>query len=107
MSAPRPTNDPRPQPDYRPANPPHLDTIDDLLTRKQMAEWFGVGQRQILEYVYGTPPLPFFRYNRRYYFSKRQVAWWFQTFQSQPDPMLLDVRRAKREAKRIAGRKKT
>lgn len=88
--------------------PPMPDSIDDLLSRKEMAAWFGVNPRHISELIYGDPPLPFFRHTQKdYRFSKKQVMWWFAKFQGEIDPMVLDVRRARREARRAKRGKKT
>ena len=88
--------------------PPIPESIDDLLTRVELADWMGVNPRHVLELIYGDPPLPFFRYsNKMYRFSKKQVMWWFMKFQGKVDPMIVDIRRAKREARlaRAKGRK--
>lgn len=84
---------------YSVEQPPITD-IDELLTQRQVADFFGKGLSTVRDWMRGhkgLPPLPYVRVAQQPLFSKRQIAWWLRQVQEQGDPSMANVRHARRE----------
>lgn len=79
---------------------PPIDSLGDLITQQQLADFFGVTVATVRDWMRGhkgRPPLPYLRITKAPLFSRHQVAWWLRKVQEQGDPMMVNVRRARRE----------
>ena len=76
------------------ANPPPLESLDDVISRDDLAAFFGVKPGSLNKWIYEDPPLPYIPFKNRRFFSKRQVAWWMNQMQERPDQTHLLVRGA-------------
>lgn len=79
---------------------PSIESTDEMISRADVAAILGITVRRVSDAMYRiNPPIPYVRAFRRLFFSKRQVGWWLQQIQDQPDSVAISVRHAKRELK--------
>lgn len=74
---------------------------DDLIDQAEAALILGIKPAMVRKYMkghHGKPPLPYVRFTRKPHFSRYQIALWLETVQGNPDPMMVDVRRATRNS---------
>lgn len=79
---------------------PNIESSDEIIGRQDVATILGITVRRVSDAMYRmNPPIPYVRAFRRLFFSKRQIGWWLQQIQDQPDSVAISVRHAKRELK--------
>lgn len=76
---------------------PPLTSLDDIISRDELAAFFNVKPGTINKWVYEEPPLPYIKFKNRRYFTKSQVAWWMNQMQAIPDQAHLMARGALRK----------
>lgn len=77
---------------------------DDLITREQLAELFGISVATLDKWRWGRegkPIMPFVRLGTRVMFSKTQMIWWLNQYQKQLDPYLEDRKQRKKEGQLV------
>ena len=74
---------------------PLIESLDELLTREELAAYFRVKPKTVSDYMY-RDGMPYLRVQKRLYFSKRQIGWWLNSVQQRALTERADVTRARR-----------
>ena len=88
--------------------PPPIKSMDELITRKQFSQKFGISERTVDQWRYGkggiAVPMPFFRFANKVYLWEGGIIWWFNQQRQRPDAYMIDRAKRIKEGKRIGGR---
>jgi len=82
---------------------PPITDYDQIIGLADVCELMGISRATLRKYMRGIAgkqriaPLPYVRVGGALYFYKDQIAWWLRQIQEQPDPLMVDVRRALKE----------
>jgi len=82
---------------------PPITVYEQIIRLADACELLEVSRATLRKYMRGIAgkqqitPLPYVRVGGALYFYKGQIAWWLRQIQEQPDPLMVDVRRALKE----------
>ena len=88
-----------------PDKPPLIESLEELLTREQLAQMFDVSEKTIDQWRYGrgsiAEPLPYMRFAGRLYFWRGAILWWLNKQTERPDFYYIDRMRRLKEGKKV------
>lgn len=67
---------------------PPITSLEDLMDRKALAEYFGISEKTVDNWRFGRghkQPIPWLRLANNIFFSRTQIVWWLNEYQRQPD----------------------
>jgi hypothetical protein len=87
-------------------NPPPIHSLDELLTREQLAERFGLSERTVDGWRWRTTSkspvtMPYIRFANKVWFWEGAILWWLNHQQERVDPYRIDRMRRVREGKKV------